>query len=322
MMGIDPSRRVQSAPPPYSLSQSRKTISTSKAQASRPPKGRRGRGQTDSGPGYKTKPNLPGPLSEIAAHLSHVPVNDTERFVNRLSAIRIEEARLKAAKRRKAIGRPMNAFMLYRKAYSERCKAYLGVESHQSISVGIGVSWKKESSAVKAQFNAWAKIEKTNHGIAFPEYKFQPKMTRRAKLTPSPSPRDWNDVGDSEGELDFHYTSPPKYRCTQSQEFSRWPSRPFDSYSTPFASGFNPTWAVATSCPSQRLPDNISTINPGLLHPTFDDGQYGAHGAQSITTEKPRGTNEVPGSNHEDHYQSSRLLPPSIGDGHTDTQLL
>lgn len=324
MMPVDLPLRVQSASPSYSSSQSRKAASKGKAKASRSPKDRRGRGQRNSAGGSKTKPKvfLPGPLSVIAAHLHDVPVLDTESFVNRPASVRIQEAKMKGSSNKKPIGRPMNGFMLYRKAYSARCKAYLDVENHQNVSVGIGQSWHKESEEIREQFNAWSKIERVNHAIAFPEYKFQPKKesttTRRPELTPPHSPGNWDDFGDS----DFPYASPPMHRRTQSLEFSSRSSSPFDDYSTCLAQSFDTTWTNATSFPSQSLPGNMSTIHPGLLQPTFDDGQYGAHGVHGSPSEMSSGLNGIPGGNHEDLYQSSQPLPSSIGSGHMDPQLL
>ena len=323
MIPVDLSLRMQSASPSNSPPQSRKAVSKSKAKASRSPKDRRSRGRRNSANGSKAKINLPGPLSEITAHLHHIPVNDTEKFVNRSSAERIEEARKKTAGGKKPIGRPMNGFMLYRKAYSDRCKAYLGVENHQNVSVGIGLSWHKESEELQDRFNEWSKIERLNHGIAFPEYKFQPKketsVTRRPELTPPHSPGNWDDGTDS----DFPYASPPMHRRTDSFGLSSRSSSPFDNYNTTLASSFDTTWTNVTSFPSQSPPDNVTTIHPGLLDPTFSYGSYGAHhGAQSITSDIPNGLNGIPGGNHEDLYSSSQPLSSSMNTGHMDPQLL
>lgn len=70
--------------------------------------------------------------------------------------------------------------MLYRSAFTERCREWEKSKNHQDISSTAGASWKIETPEVRRQFEEWAKIERENHQKAFPDYKFQPQ-TQAAK---------------------------------------------------------------------------------------------------------------------------------------------
>lgn len=109
-------------------------------------------------------------LSEASAHLDDIPLQDMERWVNRST----QERRQEVAKKGKIIN-PMNCFMLYRSAYSERVRVLLGASepgaiSEISISRVTGASWKNESGRIRQKYKALAMIDRQNHGIAFPKY--------------------------------------------------------------------------------------------------------------------------------------------------------
>lgn len=112
---------------------------------------------------------LTEPLS-IATATSTVAVRDIGAFVNRPSAQRIKEAESKGH-----IVRPLNVFMLYRSAYAERAKEWAQRTNHQQVSVVAGQSWELETACIRNQFLEWAKVEKRNHDLAFPQYKYQPR---------------------------------------------------------------------------------------------------------------------------------------------------
>lgn len=121
------------------------------------------------------RPALEKPLSELTKELTGVPIKDTEAWVKRSFLERQTEKRPDGS-----IKRPSNSFMLYRSAYTERCRELEKSKNHQDISSIAGASWAIETPAIKNQFEEWAKMERENHQKAFPDYKFQPQ-TQAAK---------------------------------------------------------------------------------------------------------------------------------------------
>ena len=113
---------------------------------------------------------LEQPLSELTKHLTHVPVKDMDAWVNRSTEERQKEKRPDGS-----IKRPSNSFMLYRSAYTDRCRELEKSKNHQDISSLAGASWAIETPDVKIQFEEWAKTERENHQKTFPDYKFQPQ---------------------------------------------------------------------------------------------------------------------------------------------------
>ncbi|OJZ79870.1 hypothetical protein ASPFODRAFT_109430, partial [Aspergillus luchuensis CBS 106.47] len=84
--------------------------------------------------------DLPCPLSKLANGTPHIPVRDMCAWVDRPVETRHQEALQRHGK----IPRPMNSFMLYRLAYSDRAKYWLAHDDHQAISILTGRSWKME----------------------------------------------------------------------------------------------------------------------------------------------------------------------------------
>ena len=119
-------------------------------------------------------------------------VVDTEAYVNRS----IEERR-KEVDEGKVPGkvmRPLNSFMLYRKAYANRTKDVCRqLHANQPvISQVCGDSWKIEPESIKDQFAEWARIERINHQNAHPDWKFSgrpsaSKSLKRKRSLPSSS---------------------------------------------------------------------------------------------------------------------------------------
>jgi hypothetical protein len=122
---------------------------------------------------------LEKPLSELTKDWKHVPVVDIEAYVNRSAEERrreVEEGKVPGK-----VKRPMNSFMLYRKAYQNRTKDWCLQNNHQIVSQVCGDSWPLEPEEVKEQFNEWARIERQNHQNAHPGYKFSPSKPGTSK---------------------------------------------------------------------------------------------------------------------------------------------
>lgn len=114
-------------------------------------------------------PQLTGPLSVVTAHMD-VPVRDMQAWVNRS----LEERKAEVFKKKGHVTRPMNSFMLYRSAYSQRTKAWCTANNHQVVSSVSGASWPMEPETIRSFYNDLSKIEREKHSAAFPNYKFQP----------------------------------------------------------------------------------------------------------------------------------------------------
>jgi len=124
---------------------------------------------------------LEKPLSELTKDWKHVPVADIETYVNRSAEDRrkeVEEGKIPGK-----VKRPMNSFMLYRKAYQNRTKDWCLQNNHQVVSQVCGDSWPLEPNEVKEQFSEWARIERQNHQNAHPGYKFSPTKPGTSKST-------------------------------------------------------------------------------------------------------------------------------------------
>ncbi|TPX17438.1 uncharacterized protein E0L32_003081 [Thyridium curvatum] len=121
---------------------------------------------------------LETPLSQLKGpQVDRAPVADIATYVNRSLEDRREE--IMKGKMPGKIKRPMNAFMLYRKAYQNRAKQWCLHNNHQVVSRVCGQSWPLEPDQVRQQFNKWAIIERTNHQKAHPDYKFTPAKPRK-----------------------------------------------------------------------------------------------------------------------------------------------
>lgn len=133
---------------------------------SRQTKSRRRRGKDTDGP------KLPGPLSELTKHMSHISIRDMEALVNRP----LETRRQEAVRKGKVV-RPMNSFMLYRSAYTERAKEWCAQNNHQVVSKVCGMSWPLEEPAIREKYEFLALKERDSHREAHPDYKFAPAKT-------------------------------------------------------------------------------------------------------------------------------------------------
>ena len=126
---------------------------------------------------------------------------DAEAYIRRPKELREEEWRNRRDFPK--MPRPVNVFLLYRRAVSERAKKYAGVTNHQVVSKVAGASWKNESEEVKDLFNHYAELEKEFHDKAFPDYKFNPKKTQSTK---SKGRGKGDGIEESDGDDDPEYT--------------------------------------------------------------------------------------------------------------------
>ncbi len=117
-------------------------------------------------------------LSETAQDMPNISVTDVATFAKRSAEVRQMEA-AKAGK----VKRPLNAFMLYRKAYQNVAKTQCSRNNnHQQVSTICGSSWNGwEPPSVIAHFKQLASIEKQMHEGAFPAYKYDPVQAKKPK---------------------------------------------------------------------------------------------------------------------------------------------
>jgi hypothetical protein len=141
---------------------------------------------------------LDKPLSILTKEFKHVEVHDIEAYVNRSAEQRQKE--VDEGKVPGKVKRPMNSFMLYRKAYQNRAKEWCLQNNHQVVSQVCGDSWPQEPDEIKDQFSEWARIERLNHQNAHPGYKFSPTKpgTAKAKRKQSEDLSDESELSDFE----------------------------------------------------------------------------------------------------------------------------
>jgi hypothetical protein len=121
-------------------------------------------------------PVLDKPMSELTKH-STIVIADIEAYVNRSSEVRRQE--VEEGKNPGRVKRPMNAFMLYRKAYQQRAKEWASQHNHQIVSRVCGMSWPLEPEQIRQQYKSWADLERDNHQKAHPNYKFTPSKPQK-----------------------------------------------------------------------------------------------------------------------------------------------
>ena len=119
---------------------------------------------------------MPVPLSQL---YPNIPLGDVATWICRSTEIR--QAEWMSRRGYPKMPRPMNAFILYRKAATERAKRYGSVENHQIISKITGASWRVELDEIKDRFSQFAELEKRNHAAAFPNYKYSPNQSSRTQ---------------------------------------------------------------------------------------------------------------------------------------------
>lgn len=274
--------------------------------------------------------SLRGPLSELVKDMTGIMDTDIEAYVNRPPEERRKEvAQSKTGK----VKRPMNAFMLYRKAYQNRTKEWKrlddirrkeestsegrpekGHDNHQVISQVCGFSWNIEPQELRDQYDDWAKIERNNHKLAFPDYKFAPAKSKAKKQATgsgvtggsSGSRHDDRDSDDENAsnldaydfqEWGHHSSGPPSRNAKRSRYMD-----PDADYVLPH--GYSPS--VYTSPSPGMQAARLPTAYGGHMHhgPPHQSGfQYGNPG-------KPRpadyGATLSPRSQH--YYQNAEFV--------------
>lgn len=96
--------------------------------------------------------------------------NEVRDWVNRSPA-----ARCQNMAGRNTPPRPLNAFMLYRKAYAIHLKSRVTNPDPKMLSKSAGRRWRQESVEVRNFYHNLAQLEKEQHAVAFPSYRFTPK---------------------------------------------------------------------------------------------------------------------------------------------------
>ncbi|KFY24971.1 hypothetical protein V493_04911 [Pseudogymnoascus sp. VKM F-4281 (FW-2241)] len=219
---------------------------------------------------------LEEPLSELTRTWTHVPVVDIDAYVNRSAEIRRQE--VEEGKNPGKVKRPMNSFMLYRKAYQNRTKNWCLANNHQVVSQVCGDSWPLEPDSVRAQFNEWARIERQNHQNAHPGYKFSPAKAgtaKAAKRKASVSEEseledfDWNDgrctktVKRQKLTPKPCHTPPPKF---EGQPYYGFGYNSRGSSMEPSMGGGYPSSTYHASNPGRNVPEPY--------RPNIPNGQY------------------------------------------------
>ncbi len=107
---------------------------------------------------------------------------DIDAYVRRPASVRQAETSrpTTAGKLPGHIPRPLNAFLLYRKTYHARARAFSKrvMDCQQGASSVCGVSWHIEGDEVREKFRALAEVERVRHAEAFPSWKYQPRQAR------------------------------------------------------------------------------------------------------------------------------------------------
>ncbi|KAK0654871.1 hypothetical protein B0T16DRAFT_383880 [Cercophora newfieldiana] len=141
----------------------------------------------------ETMDSLSMPLSQMHPE---IPLFDVEAFVDRSAETRQAEVGT-PGRTAGRIPRPLNQFLLYRKAYYPRVIALQGTKDNQSVSTLAGKSWAMETAEVKSTFKALGEKEKELHAVAFPGYIYSPK--KPTTKSPRPASSDVPNATEEEG---------------------------------------------------------------------------------------------------------------------------
>ncbi|KAI1339602.1 hypothetical protein F5Y15DRAFT_79210 [Xylariaceae sp. FL0016] len=229
--------------------------------------------------GSKNEVILEAPLSELVKNITNVTDTDINAYVNRSP----EDRRREVAKSKDGkVKRPMNAFMLYRKAFQNRTKEWKKHDNHQVISQLCGKSWSMEDPSFKQYFEDWAVVERNNHKDAFPDYKFAPAKAKKKILNKQePDSDDESEILESYNHLDYSLPT------SRSASRARNPYDPDGDYLPPGARGSVGAYSYHSPSPvahHQRLPyqahqSSFQYTNPGKPRPAdygsgLGQGQY------------------------------------------------
>ena len=174
----------------------------------------------------KTKSMMPGDKPvPILSEDCEGPILAIEQFVHRTAETRHKEVEGKNG----YTPRPMNNFMLYRKAYQDKAKKVSSQTNHQIVSVIVAASWKNEAKEIKEKFARYAQIEKEHHILAFPNYQFRPNKTNKGRKRKAGEyeedgsdldEADWNrGTGSKVQRKNVLHTLPGSYTPDQSHQY-------------------------------------------------------------------------------------------------------
>lgn len=257
----------------------RNWLPSRKAETSHPRERSRAAARVKTAKGRKAQKNkskpekdsgkLETPYSLLAKPREEAIIAEMETWVNRPVSERLQE--IETGKTPGKVKRPMNCFMLYRKAYQSLCPE----NNHQTISKMCGQSWDMETEEVKERFQAWARVERENHQLAHPEYKFSPSKAGTDKASKRKASDEVSEETSDIEEADHR-------RNTRQATDSSY--TPASSAYTPYsreASSF-PDFRVGSTIPnqSQDRSSRYEDIYPGQPYPApyneaeLEHGQY------------------------------------------------
>ncbi|KAJ5762353.1 uncharacterized protein N7511_005735 [Penicillium nucicola] len=262
-------------------------------------------------------------ISKLTADYD-IPIKDMDAWVARPAEIRRKEAKAKGR-----ISRPMNSFMLYRSAYSERTKRLVGVTNHQVVSRIAGQGWKLEPPNIRKKYEDLAKVERDAHAATHPEYKFSPNKQGQAQPVKgreegSPHIPAYNvnveegfcsDFDSEVGSTVSRMTPGPSYAHSRNQSFEEGyfnTSRDRSPYGTPeqgmsMPNYVQPSWSNTshpTGLPMQHNSfhgishmeeDHFRTASPPMhqsIH--YDSSLAGIPGASHHELLQPQSTHAAP----------------------------
>ncbi|KAI0204741.1 hypothetical protein F4808DRAFT_308492 [Astrocystis sublimbata] len=293
---------------------------------------------------------LAAPLSVLVNTLTSVTDTDIEAYVKRLPEERRHEvANSKTGK----VKRPMNAFMLYRKAYQNRTKEWKrlddirrkeesaaaaaaggpegnskpekGHDNHQVISQVCGASWNMEPQELRDQYDEWAKIERNNHKLAFPDYKFAPAKSKVKKAMHG-GPGGMGSMGSDHhhGDRDSGDDNASNLDAYEYQEWGRGSSGPPSRNATRSARFVDPEAEYGMLPPSYSR-SAYASPSPGIQNARLPGGYgmpQGHHSSfQYSNPGKPRPQDYGSSLAHGQYYAANtefaqqNYLPPHYGGG-------
>lgn len=245
---------------------------------------------------------LERPLSVLTAAWTHVPVVDIEAYVNRSASVR--RAEVETGKTPGKVKRPMNSFMLYRKAYQNRTKNWCLQNNHQVVSQVCGDSWPLEPKEVREKFELWAKIERQNHQNAHPGYKFSPsKAGSKAAMKRKAEQSDEESVLSEYDWQGGRSTSRPSKRQMLTPKRTPGPTAPNQFLGTPYYNSA-PASRESSMGPGMDISfgggymnSMYATHNPGRrappqYHSGLEESHNGQYWQQQVVR-NPNGTEDV-----------------------------
>ncbi|KAK3362853.1 hypothetical protein B0T25DRAFT_20230 [Lasiosphaeria hispida] len=226
-------------------------------------------------------PTYDKPMSELTKE-SLTAVADIGAYVNRSAEVRRRE--IETGKNPGRVKRPMNAFMLYRKAYQQRAKELASQHNHQIVSRVCGSSWPLEPESVRAQFKQWADTERENHQKAHPDYKFKPAKPQKQKQKDE-------RFGDSDGSdlEDYDWTG---RNTSHTRSATRTPNEDGDD-------DYMPPRSVYSGMPSFQF-GNMHGVG-GIAHQNRSAFEFSNPGKPMPA---PYDHRDLPGQYYETHVQN------------------